>query len=544
MSFDTHEVFNQPGPLGPINLFTCDASLREVVERFGAAWARPALTAYGALAGGELTEHGRLANRFPPELATHDAYGRRIDEVVFHPSYHALMSTAIAHGVHSLAWEGQPAGHTARAALELLHNQADSGTDCPLTMTYASIPSLRANRAVADEWIPRILSRRYDPANRPAAEKAGVTIGMAMTEKQGGTDVRANTTRATPQNEAVGGAECFELTGHKWFCSAPMSDAFLTLAQTAEGLSCFLLPRWRPDGSRNGFRLQRLKDKLGNRSNASSEVEFHNAFAWLLGEPGRGVPTIIEMVALTRFNCMVGSTAIMRQAMIQVIHHIRHREVSGKKLADQPLMRNVAADLLLETEAALWLVFRVAAALDAGGRDQEDAHLVRLATALGKYWICKRAPGHVNEAQECLGGLGYVEENVLPRLYREAPVNSIWEGSGNVQCLDMMRAVDRSPDVLQTFLAVLAEVRGRHREFDAALDALEAELAEPADPFTARIRAERMAVMLQARLLLEHVPEAVADAFLRTRLAPATLAYGGLRDPSVADWLLGRIEVP
>ncbi|MFW6092632.1 MAG: acyl-CoA dehydrogenase family protein [Pseudomonadota bacterium] len=543
MSFDTHEVFNQPGPLGPINTFACDRTLQAAVRAYRAAWAEERLRDYGALAGGELAEHGRLANRNPPELVTHDPYGRRIDEVAFHPAYHALMDAGVAHGVHALAWEGREGGHAARAALELLHNQADSGTDCPLTMTFASIPSIRANPALAQRWEPRILSRRYDPAARPVEEKTGATIGMAMTEKQGGTDVRANTTRAAPLNETVEGGEAFALTGHKWFCSAPMSDAFLTLAQTQDGLGCFLLPRWRPDGTRNGLRLQRLKDKLGNRSNASSEVEFDAAFAWLLGEPGRGVATIIEMVALTRFNCMVGSTAIMRQAMIQVLHHINRREVSGRKLVDQPLMRNVAADLLLETEAALWLVFRVAAALDAAPEDAAARRFARLATALGKYWICKRAPAHVNEAQECLGGLGYVEEHVLPRLYREAPVNSIWEGSGNVQCLDLMRAVERDPAVWATFLYVLEEARGRHDGYDAALDALW-DAAPVTEAFAARIRAERLALMLQARLLLEHAPEAVAAAFIAARLEPATLVYGGLRDPEAADWLLERLEVP
>ncbi|HEX7035583.1 MAG TPA: acyl-CoA dehydrogenase family protein [Pseudomonadales bacterium] len=543
MTHPTHDVFNQPEPLGDVNLFRIDAALQAAVSAYGGEPARPRLEAYGGLAGGELGRHGRLANRYPPELCTHDAYGRRIDEVEFHPSYHALMRAAIAHGIHSLPWEGEPGGHVARAALELLHDQADCGTDCPITMTYACIPSLRASPALAAEWIPKILSREYDGRARPMAEKTGVTIGMAMTEKQGGTDVRANTTRAAPLNEAVGGAECYELTGHKWFCSAPMSDAFLTLAQTDEGLGCFLLPRFRPDGSRNAFHLQRLKDKLGNRSNASSEVEFAGAFAWLLGEPGRGVATIIEMVALTRFCCMVGSAAIMRQAMVQVMHHIRRRRVFGRLLIEQPLMRNVAADLMLESEAALWLTLRVAAALDAAERDPAAANLVRLATALGKYWICKRAPGHINEAQECLGGLGYVEENILPRLYREAPVNSIWEGSGNVQCLDMMRALGRTPAVLDTVLAVLEEVRGEHAGYDAALDALKPRLADAADDaFGARRRAERLALLLEARLLIEHTPAHVANAFIRSRLNPDTLAYGGLEDPAAADWLLARLD--
>src|SRR5262245_570288 len=422
MTDSTHEVFNQPRPLTDTNLFTIDATLSTALRTFDAGWGVDAARRYGSLAGGALAAHGRLANRYSPELRTYDAYGHRIDEVEFHPSYHELMRTAIAHGVHALPWsESRPGAHVVRAALELLHNQADSGTDCPLTMTYASIPALRAAPGLARRWIPGIVSREYDPSSRPASAKRGLTIGMAMTEKQGGSDVRANTTIATPLNESVGGAECYRLTGHKWFCSAPMSDAFLTLAQLNEGVTCFLVPRWRPDGTRNGFHLQRLKDKLGNRSNASSEIEYHDAFAWLLGEPGRGVQTIIQMVSLTRFNCMVGSTAIMRHAVIQVMNHIRQREAFGKRLVDQPLMRNVAADLILETEAALWMTMRVGAAIDRREASPSEEALLRIATALGKYWICKRAPQHVNEAQECLGGLGYVEENVLPRLYREAP---------------------------------------------------------------------------------------------------------------------------
>ncbi len=417
-----------------------------------------------------------------------------------------------------------------RAALELLHNQADSGTDCPLTMTYACIPALRTEPALAQYWEPRIVRRSYDGASRPYFEKAGLTIGMAMTEKQGGTDVRANTSRASPLNESVGGAECFRLTGHKWFCSAPMSDAFLTLAYLDAGLTCFLLPRFKPDGSRNAIFLQRLKDKLGNRSNASAEIEFEDAFAWRLGEPGRGVATIIQMVALTRFNCMVGSTAIMRQAVIQTLHHVAHRRVGGVRLIEAPLMRNVAADLVLETEAALWLMMRVAAALDRPD-DANERLFVRLATALGKYWVCKRAPQHINEAQECLGGLGYVEEHIMPRLYREAPLNSIWEGSGNVQCIDLLRALSKSPETVDVLVDELAGAMGSNASFDAAATQLATDLrrGEP-DPFEARLLAERMAVLLQASLLIRHSSETIADAFVTARLGPRSLTYGALTD--------------
>ncbi|MCA9513243.1 MAG: acyl-CoA dehydrogenase family protein, partial [Myxococcales bacterium] len=456
----THAVFNQVPELDGLDLFGVDPTLQRAVDAFGGGFGREALSAYGALAGGPLAAAGELANRHVPELRTHDRRGHRIDVVEYHPAYHELMRAAIAHGVHGLPWESPREGaHVVRAALELLHNQADSGTDCPVTMTFASIPTLRANPALAALWEPRVLSRRYDPRDLPADAKEGLTLGMAMTEKQGGTDVRANTTTARATGERDAGGEVALLTGHKWFCSAPMSDGFLVLAQWDGALSCFLMPRWRPDGTRNAISIQRLKDKLGNRSNASSEIELRDAFAWAVGPRGRGVATIIQMVALTRFDCMVGSTAIMRHAALHVLHHIRHRAVGGRRLVDQPLMRAVAADLALETEAALWLSMRVAAALDAREADPREALLVRLATALGKYWVCKRAPQHVNEAQECLGGLGYVEEHVLPRLCREAPVNSIWEGSGNVQCLDVLRAIAREPETL----GVLRDELGRAR---------------------------------------------------------------------------------
>jgi putative acyl-CoA dehydrogenase len=542
----THEVTNQVPPLVDVNLYRIDRTLAQSVARFDGAWGAAELATYGALAGGELVEHGRLANRYPPELNTHDAYGHRIDEVAFHPSYHHLMRTAIAHGVHGLPWETpRRGGHVVRAGLELLHNQADSGTDCPLTMTYASIAALRSEPELARWWEPRIVGRTYDGSMRPYFDKTGLTIGMAMTEKQGGTDVRANTSRAAPLNESVGGAECFALTGHKWFCSAPMSDAFLTLAYLGGGLTCFLLPRFKPDGSRNSVFIQRLKDKLGNRSNASSEIEFENAFAWRLGEAGRGVATIIQMVALTRFNCMVGSTAIMRHAAIQVLHHVGHRRVDGALLSDAPLMRNVVADLVLETEASMWFVMRVARALDRPD-DANERLFVRLATALGKYWICKRAPQHINEAQECLGGLGYVEDHVMSRLYREAPVNSIWEGSGNVQCVDLLRALARSPDTVGVLIDEVATAMGSNASFDAAATRLATDLrrgGEP-DPFEARLLAERMAVLLEASLLLRYSSGPIATSFVDARLGPRSLTYGALGDRRAVADLLARIELP
>ena len=544
--YATHEVFNQVPDLTGSNLFEMDATLQRVVAHFDGGWGLETLADYGGLVGGELAEQGRRANRHTPELRTHDRYGNRVDQVDFHPAYHRLMQSAIAHGVHSLPWEAPKAGaHVVRAALELLHNQADSGTDCPLTMTFASMPVLRANAELAAIWEPLLLSREYDSANAPIANKSGITLGMGMTEKQGGTDVRANTSSATLLNESVAGGECAELTGHKWFCSAPMSDAFVTLAKLDGQPTCFLLPRWRPDGSRNALYLLRLKDKLGNRSNASAELEFQDAFAWLVGEPGRGIATIIQMVALTRFNCMVGSTAIMRHALIQVLNHIRHRAVSGNKLIDQPLMRNVAADLALETEAALWLTFRVGAALDRREDDPNEELFVRLVTALGKYWICKRTPQHVNEAQECLCGLGYVEEHVLPRLYREAPVNSIWEGSGNVQCLDVLRAIERSPETLDVLFDELGTARGSNRTYDSAVDGLKADLGKASvNESNARVVAERMTLLLQASLLLRFAEPAVGNAFIASRLHPRSLAYGSLDDPTAIDTLLGVITFP
>ncbi|HXG29796.1 MAG TPA: isovaleryl-CoA dehydrogenase [Nevskiales bacterium] len=515
----THEVFNQPPPLENVNFYAQDLPLREAVAREGGAWGETRLMRYGDIAGHELIQLGFQANQHKPVLKTHDRYGHRIDEVEFHPAYHRLMQVAIEHELPTLAWrDPRPGAHVVSHALSYLHSQVEAGTGCPLTMTYACIPALRHQPDVAKVWEPRILSTEYDPRCLPAEQKRGVTIGMGMTEKQGGSDVRANTTRAWPLG-AGGPGQAYELVGHKWFFSAPMCDAFLVLAQAERGLSCFLLPRWRPDGSRNAIHIQRLKDKLGNWSNASSEVEFHRAWAVMVGEEGRGVPTIIEMVAHTRLDCMAGSAALMRQALTQAIHHCAHRSAFGRALIDQPLMQNVLADLALESEAALALMLRVARAFDESARDEPAALFARIATGVGKYWICKRTPVMVNEAQECLGGAGYVEEHILPRLYREAPLNSIWEGSGNIQCLDVLRAMSREPGALEVFLAELQAARGAHALFDAALADLEDELARKGGLETrARRVVEKMAVTLQAALLLRAGNRIVADAFCVARL--------------------------
>jgi putative acyl-CoA dehydrogenase len=515
----THEVFNQPPPLENLNFYAQDLPLREAVAREGGAWGESRLMRYGEIAGSEMIPLGFQANQHKPVLRTHDRYGHRIDEVEFHPAYHRLMQLAIEHELPTLPWrDPRPGAHVVSHALNYLHSQVEAGTGCPLTMTYACIPALRHQPEVAKAWEPRILSTEYDPRCLPAEQKRGVTIGMGMTEKQGGSDVRANTTRAYPLG-AGGPGQAYELVGHKWFFSAPMCDAFLVLAQAERGLSCFLLPRWRPDGMRNAIHIQRLKDKLGNWSNASSEVEFHRAWAVMVGEEGRGVPTIIEMVAHTRLDCMAGSAALMRQALTQAIHHCAYRSAFGRALIDQPLMQNVLADLALESEAALALMLRVARAFDESARDEQAARFARIATGVGKYWICKRTPVMVNEAQECLGGAGYVEEHILPRLYREAPLNSIWEGSGNIQCLDVLRAMGREQGTLEAFFAELEPARGEHALLDAAIADLKGEFARMAGIETrARRVVEKMAVTLQASLLCRAGNAAVSDAFCASRL--------------------------
>ena len=536
--FQTHDVTNQVPPLQDYDAYGTDPALREAVAR-EAGWGTELLEAYGGLAGGELMAAGFEANHHKPEFHGFDRYGHRIDEVHFHPSYHRLMSAAIEHGVHALSWtENQAGSHVVRAALSYLHNQAEQGTSCPLTMTHACIPALRHQPELAEAWLPGILSGKYDPANKPYFEKAGLTIGMGMTEKQGGSDVRANSTRAVALAAGGPGGE-YELVGHKWFFSAPMCDAFLVLAYAEGGLSCFLLPRWRPDGSRNAMRVQRLKDKLGNWSNASSEVEFHGAFAWMVGEEGRGVATILEMVALTRLDCMIGSAALMRQALVQAMHHANYRSAFGKRLIEQPLMQQVLADLALESEAAMAMTLRVARAVDAAERDPEEAALARITTAIGKYWICKRAPVFANEAQECLGGAGYVEESMMPRLYREAPLNSIWEGSGNIQCLDVLRALAREPDSASALFAEIRLAADAHPVLKRECDRLQAELDEH-EGLERRSRwiVERLALLLQASLLLRHAPRAVADAFVDSRLdSQHGMNFGTLPD-QVPLWTL------
>ncbi len=536
--FHTHAVTNQPPPLADHDAFGTDPALVEALRREGADWAEPALAAYGRRVGGDLAQLGIEANRHRPVLRTHDRYGRRVDEVDFHPAYHALMATAIGHGVHALSWQqARPGAHVARAALSYLHHQAEAGTSCPLTMTHAAVPVLARGGIAMADWLSRAIAPGYDGGNRPASEKPGVTLGMGMTEKQGGSDVRSNATVATPE-----GGDVYRLVGHKWFFSAPMCDAFLVLAQAPAGLSCFLLPRWRPDGTRNDFQLMRLKDKLGNWANASSEVEFTGAFAQRIGDEGRGVATILEMVALTRLDCMLGSAAEMRRALVEAIHHARHRHAFGRRLVEQALMSNVLADLALESEAATVLALRVARAVDAAPRDPAEAAFARIATAIGKYWICKRAPAFVNEAQECLGGAGYVEESILPRLYREAPLNSIWEGCGNIQCLDVLRALGREAGTREALFAQLGAARGGDTRYDAAVDALARDLdAAGIGEWNARALIGRVAVLLQAGLLLRDAPEVVSSAFVASRIVDKRSGvFGELPDGVDARGLIGR----
>ncbi len=529
----THEVTNQPPPLEGYNVFEADRPLLEAVRREGAAWAEPDLVALGKLAGApEVLRLGDDANRHPPVLRTHDRFGHRIDEVEFHPAWHRLMELSISHGVHALPWREPRAGaHAARAAMMIVVSEVEAGHGCPVSMTYAAVPALRAEPGVAEEWEPRLTSLDYDPRLAPPDDKAGALCGMAMTEKQGGSDVRSNTTRA----ERLAAFGEYALTGHKWFCSAPMSDAFLVLAQAPAGLTCFLLPRVLQDGTRNGFRIQRLKDKLGNRSNASAEIELDRAWARRVGEEGRGVPTIVEMVNHTRLDCALGSTGLLRRAVSEATHHAEHRRAFGRSLVDQPLMRNVLADLCVESEAATVTAMRLARAVDEAGASEEAAWFKRLAVAVGKYWVCKRVVGAVSEALECLGGNGFVEESALPRLYRETPLNSIWEGSGNVNALDVLRILGKAPQALDAFLAEVGRAAGADRRLDEHVARTRRRLTEVDDLETAARRvAEDLAVALQGSLLLRHAPPEMADAFMASRLGDdAGRAYGTL--PSGLD---------
>ncbi len=526
----------------------CDSALAEAVER----WVRPhdpvggaALTDLGVLAGTEeASRWADQADRCTPVLRTHSPRGDRVDEVDYHPAYHRLLEVAVGNGLTAEPWTRPPGSgaHARRAAGFLLWSQVEAGHLCPVSMTYAAVPALSAEPEVARRWVPGLASRSYDPGLRPMAEKAGLTVGMGMTEKQGGSDVRANTTRAVVAAGGPLSGDTYRLTGHKWFCSAPMSDAFLVLAQTPAGLGCFLVPRVLEDGTRNQIRIQRLKDKLGNRANASSEIELEDTWAVRVGEEGRGVRTIIDMVSSTRLDCVVGSSATMRAAVTRAVHHARHRGAFGALLVDQPLMRNVLADLAVESEAATLLAMRLAHAVDAGESD-----LSRLGVALGKFWVCKRTAPMVAEALECLGGNGYVEENGLARLYREAPLNSIWEGSGNVNALDVLRALTREPSTLAALGKELALARGHDVTLDDAIDDVEragARAASPDAPWAARRTVERLALTLEAALLVQHSPGPVADAFIASRLRGEHGATFGTLGASVGsstvDLLLER----
>ena len=527
----THEVTNQPPEFSGRNLYLSDTAMREAVVREAGPWLDRRMAALGEVVGSErVLELGDVANRFPPELVSFDRYGRRVDEVKFHPAYHELMTLAMDHEIHDLAWTTTELGaHLGHLALLALFTQAEAGTMCPVNMTYASVATLRSHPGVGGPWLERILGGRYDPKLRPIADKPGVTLGMAMTEKQGGSDVRANTTRAEPAG--VDGE--YALVGHKWFCSAPMSDGFLTLAQTRGGLSCLLVPRVTPDGERNAIQIMRLKDKLGNKSNASSEIEYHGAIGRLLGEEGRGVSVIIEMVHHTRLGTIAGTLGIMRMALAQAVHHVEGRSAFQRRLIEQPAMRAVIADLALEYEAAVVLSARVARSFDAA--DAGERAFARLGVALAKYWLTQRNPNFVFECLECHGGVGYVEETPMPRLFRESPLNAIWEGSGSVIALDTLRTLQREPLALEAYRTEIEAARGASRTLDGAAARLFGRLGGGAMPDSeARRIAEQMALVLQAALLARHAPHAVADTFIESRLSDDRASlFGAL--PSGAD---------
>jgi putative acyl-CoA dehydrogenase len=549
----THEVLNQPPALVDTDLFLTDRALVEALEREGGGWAKCQVSAFGRKAGSaEVIAWGFQANENDPKLRTHDRFGYRIDEVEFHPAWHQLMSLGISAGIAASPWKEPRAGaHVARAAAYRVLHEIESGTSCPITMTFAAVPAIRQQPEIAREWEPLLLSGQYDPSFRPVSSgKKGALMGMGMTEKQGGSDVRANTTRAVPAGSGGPGAE-YLLTGHKWFCSAPMCDAFLMLAQAPKGLSCFFVPRWLPDGTRNRFYIQRLKDKLGNRSNASSEIELGGTWARLVGEEGRGVPTIVEMVHHTRLDCVIGSSALMRQAVAQATHHVAYRSAFGKKLLDQPLMQNVLADLCVESEAATMLMMRLARAFDRRSDKDFESPFGRIATAISKYWVCKRASAVAYEALECLGGAGYVEESILPRIYREAPLNSIWEGSGNVNCLDVFRAIGKEPGALPALRQELDGAKGGDPRYDAFVASLDKDLVRAAaDPAGAEVRArvlvERMALALQGSLVVRYGKPELVEAFCATRLAgdwgrcfgtlPAHVSFRALVERARPEW--------
>ena len=529
----THDVFNQPAPLADINLFDTNRALQDAL-RFNAKNAdTQRLHSLGAVVGSaEMQDHARLANAHLPQLRTHDRYGHRIDEVEFHPGYHALMRAATEAGLHGTPYAAQEQAsghaHVQRAAAFMLFTELEPAMLCPISMTYAVAPALRDNQAIHRDWAPKLESRSYEPGVKLWRDKSGVTMGMGMTEKQGGSDVRANTTQAVRDGQDEWGAR-YLLTGHKWFFSAPMCDAFLVLAQAPGGLSCFFLPRVLPDGTRNGLRIQRLKDKLGNKANASSEVEFDGATAWLVGEEGRGVPQILAMGTMTRLDCSLGTSGLMRQALSQAMHHTAQRAAFGKPLIEQPLMQNVLADLAIESEAACALAMRVARSFDQQN-DVREQLLSRVLTPIAKFWICKRGSLFAQEAMECLGGNGYVEEGgagVQARIYREMPVNSIWEGAGNIMALDLLRAM-RKGDVTDALMQELAPARGQHAALDRMIDAVPTLLDVQATETTARSLARDVALTVQGALLAQTAPAAVVGAFCDSRLTTRHDVFGTL----------------
>jgi putative acyl-CoA dehydrogenase len=538
--YATHEVLNQPPPLSDYDAYATDATLRAVVAAFGGGWAAPKLAQAGASVGSAHVQMlARQANRFAPELRTHDRFGNRVDEIDFHPAWHELMALCMGQETHSLPWtDPRPGAQVARGALAYLWNQGENGIMCPILMTYASVPTLRGNPAIAREWEAKALSTRYDPRPIPAAAKTGITVGMAMTEKQGGSDLRQT------QSYAERDGDLWRLVGHKWFFSVPHSDVFIALARTASGVSCFLVPGWLPDGSRNHLVVQRLKDKAGNRSNASSEIELRGAYATLIGEEGHGIREAVGMGHLTRLECAISSAALMRQAVAQAAHHTHYRRAFQKALIDQPIMANVVADLHLETAAAAWLAFRIAAAFDAQA-DGTERLVARIGAPIAKYWICKRVVPVVAEALECHGGNGFIEDHVMARLYREAPLNGIWEGAGNIMCLDVLRSMQREPHCVPALLAEIGQGRGHDGRLDAAIDRVATDLADLArHEGQARRLVERIAVTLCASLLVRHAPTVLADAFVASRLDAGWTGAMGTLGSGIDCAALARMAVP
>jgi putative acyl-CoA dehydrogenase len=543
-SLSTHEVKNQATPLNKFSLWSHDLSLMEATKQWGASHSQNLKSFANSVGSEESILWGEQANQYPPELCTFDRYGHRIDQVKFHPAYHNLMQLGIEAGITNIAWNAEQEGHFAHASLLYMLSQVEAGVCCPMSMTYAGFPVLQHHGNMSD-FTQKLKAPQYDDRMIPYAQKTGLTLGMAMTEKQGGSDVRMNQTIATPNADGS-----YSLTGHKWFCSAPMSDGFLTLAQSPEGLSCFFVPRWTADEQRNGIHIQRLKNKLGNHSNASSEIEYNKAWAQLVGRPGKGVKTIIEMVHHTRLDASLANTSLMRQALVQATHHCVGRQAFGKRLIDQPLMRQVLADLCIESEAATWMSLRVAHAFDQQNNQEyhgmSETLFARIATAVSKYWICKRTPPHVYEALECHGGAGYVEESIMPRLYREAPLNSIWEGSGNVICLDILRALNRSPETAEALLNEIELARGYHKQLDQHMDHVKSSISQVVSQGLAESQARTLgadlALALQGSLLARYAPHAVSDAFCITRIEKSARVYGDLPTGVDIDGVLKQLE--